>query len=82
MNENVSEFTRQANLSDYDWSVEQIDKTLNRWKKFVDASDKEVEQYRDWLLSMDNVEDIETRISNGNIQWKYWKNKKWNYIEL
>ena len=82
VNENVSEFTRQASLSDYDWSVEQIDKTLDRWKKFVDASDKEVEQYRDWLLSMDNVKNIETRISNGNIQWKYWKNKKWNYIEL
>lgn len=82
VNENVSEFMRQVDLSDYDWSVEQIDETLNRWKKFVDASDKEVEQYRDWLLSMDNVEDIETRISNGNIQWRYWKNKKWNYIEL
>ena len=33
-------------------------------------------------LRMSNVEDIETRIFGGNIQWKYWKNKKWNNIEL
>lgn len=36
----------------------------------------------EWLLSMKNVEEIETRISLGNIQWKYEKNKKWNNIVL
>ena len=45
-------------------------------------TDEEVKQYRDWLLAMSNVEDVETRIFSGNIQWKYWKNKKWNNIEL
>jgi len=34
------------------------------------------------LLSMKNVEDIETRINLGNIQWKYEKSKKWNNIVL
>ena len=31
---------------------------------------------------MDKVEDIEVRIFNGEIQWKYDKNKKWRNIEL
>lgn len=82
VDDNIAEFHRQASLSDYDWSVEQIDKTLNRYKIMNDATDKEAKQYRDWLLAMDNVEDIETRLWNGQIQWRYWKNKKWNYIEL
>lgn len=80
--DNIAEFHRQASLSDYDWSVEQIDKTLNFWKGLSGASDNEVKQYRDWLLGMSNVEDIETRIFGGNIQWKYWKNKKWHCIEV
>ena len=31
INEHEAEFKRQSELSDYDWSVEQIDKILNRW---------------------------------------------------
>lgn len=80
--DNIAEFNRQANLSDYDWSVEQIDKTLNSWKGLSGASDNEVKQYRNWLLGMSNVEDIEVRLFGGNIQWKYWKNKRWMNIEL
>ena len=79
---NIAEFHRQANLSDYDWSVEQIDKTLNHWQGLSGSSDNEVKQYRDWLLDMSNVEDIEVRLFGGNIQWKYWKNKRWMNIEL
>ena len=48
----------------------------------ADVSDNEIQQYREWLLNMSNVEDIETRIFNGNVQWKYWTKKRWNYIEL
>lgn len=79
---NIAEFVRQSNLSDYEWSVEQIDKTLNRWQAFYNIGEKEKQRYRDWLLKMDNVVDIETRLYGGNIQWKYWKNKRWNNIEL
>lgn len=82
VDENIAEFNRQANLSDYDWSVEQIDKTLGFWKHLSGSTDNEVKQYRDWLLAMDNVEDIEVRLFGGNIQWKYWKNKRWMNIEL
>ena len=80
--DNIVEFNRQANLSDYDWSVEQIDKTLGFWKHLSGSTDNEVKHYRDWLLGMSNVEDIEVRLFGGNIQWKYWKNKRWMNIEL
>ena len=82
VDENIAEFHRQATLSNYDWAVEQIDKTLDMWKAFNDASDKDVKAYRDWLLGMKDVENIETRLWGKQIQWKYWKNTRWNCIEL
>lgn len=82
VNDNIAEFKRQASLSEYDWSLEQIDKTIDKWKIFHDASESEAKKYHDWFVGMKNVEDIETRISQGCIQWKYWKNKKWNFVEL
>ena len=82
VNDNIAELKRQASLSDYDWSLEQIDKTINRWRTYHDASEKRAEKYHNWFVDMENIEDIETRIFGGEIQWKYWKNKKWNYIEL
>ena len=81
VDKNIAEFTRQPNLSEYDWSVEQIDKSLNLWAALYSINDKVKKAHRDWLLSMENVENIETRVF-GDIQWKYWKNKRWNNIEL
>lgn len=85
--EHDAEFKRQSELSDYEWSVEQIDRTLDKWIVLhydVTSSQptEEKEKYREWLLSQSNVEDIETRIYQGQIQWKYWKNKRWMNIEL
>jgi hypothetical protein len=33
------------------------------------------------LLELKNVEDIETRVYDGGVQWKYWKNKRWKKLE-
>lgn len=82
VDDNIAEFNRQAALSEYDWSLEQIEKTINRFIAFTGESDKVREDYKSWFVNMSNLEDIETRIFDGNIQWKYWKNKKWNNIEL
>lgn len=82
VDEHFAALERMANMSEYDWAVELIDQTLNQWKTYQNATDEEVNAYREWLLSMKNVEDIETRMSLGNIQWKYLKNKKWNNIVL
>ncbi len=77
-----AEFKRQTELSDYDWSVEQIDNELARWAKLYSITDIEKKKYHDWLLNQCNVEDIEVRIADGGIQWKYGKNKKWLNIEV
>lgn len=77
-----AEFLRQASLSDYDWSVEHIDRTLDMWANMYSISNEEKQQYREYILSLDKVEDIEVRIFRKHIQWKYWKNKKWITIEL
>lgn len=82
VDKNNAEIERQASLSDYDWSVEQIDKTLSRYQKLTDEPDHIIEKYRKFILNLSCVEDVETRISDGNIQWKYWKHKKWNNISL
>lgn len=82
VNANIAELHRQAELSDYDWSVEQIDKELDRWQKIYGHTTELKNQYREWILALDDVEDIEVRVSLGEIQWKYVKNKKWRNIEL
>lgn len=82
VNANVAELYRQAELSEYDWSVEQINKTLKFYQSCYNVSNTEIKRYQDWLFGMDRVEDIEVRVLGGNIQWKYWQNKRWLNIEL
>lgn len=82
VDDNIAEFNRQAELSEYDWCVEQIDKTLSRFKFYKGLSDEEINQYREWILGLDNIENIETRISGGEIQWRYLNKKRWCNIEL
>ena len=36
----------------------------------------------EWLMELDNIKEIETRVYMGDLQWKYWKNKTWNSIAL
>ena len=79
---NNAELIRIANLSDYDWSVEQIDNTLNMWQKICDVKDEEKQKYRDWILNLKNIENVEIRDYCGNIEWKYCDKKKWHGITL
>ena len=78
----IADFTRQAALSDRDWSIEQIDKTLKLYQKYSDCSELEIKRYHDYFCSLLKVEDVETRVHNGHIQWKYWKNKRWGNLEI
>lgn len=82
VDEHIAEYKRQAALSDYDWSVEQIDKVLGYYKNIYNLTDSEVKQYRDWILSQDDIENIEIRIHFGNLEWRDWdRHKKWHGIE-
>lgn len=82
VNDYLAELQRQASLSDYEWSVELIQNTLNRWQKIYGIPDDVKQKHFDWIISLKNVEDISVRISGGNIQWKYEKNKRWNDVDL
>ena len=78
----VAELNRQAELSDYDWAVEQIDKALDKWHGIYGASEDECKAIRNFLLKQDKVEDIDVRIVSAGFQWKYEKNKKWMTVEV
>ena len=55
---------------------------LGYYKNIYDLTDSEIRQYRDWILSQDDIENIELRIHFGNIEWRNWmKHKKWHGIE-
>lgn len=82
VDKNVKEFKRQLSLTDYEWSVEHICKNLDIFKAIHGLSERDIDSYREFILGMDNVENIETRIYQGQIQWKYEDKKRWNYIEL
>ena len=75
----LAELERQANLSDLEWSIEQIDHNLDRAIFLSDENKKEV---RKFLMSQDRVEDIETRIYMGQLQWKYENNRRWVNIPI
>lgn len=77
-----AELARVAALSDYDWSVEQIRNTLDRWAGTDQARADKKKLYLDWLLNQENVEDLEARVFGDTVQWKPWKAKRWMNIAL
>lgn len=77
-----AEWKRQSELTDEEWSIEQIDHDLQRWAKIYSKSPEEMQRVRDFLLGMDKIEDIETRVFGEDFQWKYEKNKKWRTVVL
>ena len=70
VDENIAEFKRQASLTNYEWAVEKIDNILGWWKFLNGATNEDVEIYRNWILSLKNVEDVDVRICQNNIQCK------------
>ena len=82
LDEILEENQRQASLTDYEWSVEQMDEKLNRWAYIYSIAPEAKKQVRDRLLALDNFEDVCLRISGGGLEWKYDRNKRWIRIEV
>lgn len=78
----IAEFKRQAELSDEDWSLEQIGHAVQRWQSFHSATDDAAQAYRDWFADLNNVEDVVVRCVGGELQWKYDRDRKWKTVEL
>lgn len=78
-----TEIVRQARMTDEEWSIEQICKTFDLFKKCYPNvySDKALTRMYDFLLARERIEDIETRIHAGCIEWKYADAKKWKVVE-
>jgi len=81
--EHDKEMERVANLSDLEFSKEEIEKDLQKYKK-INCLDNDiiVDKYREFLFSLKNLEDVETRLRLNDIQWKYTNKKKWNNIDV
>lgn len=77
-----AEYKRIADMSDYDWSVWQIDKVIDQWAKIYSKTDEEKKRVRDFILAQDDVENIEARLVHTGVQWKYEGKKKWQDITL
>lgn len=77
-----AEWERQASLSDYEWAIENIDKNLDMWCNWHHVDDETKLRYRNWILALDNIEDVEIRIISNCIEWRYAKHKRWQKIEL
>jgi hypothetical protein len=76
-----AEQTRRANLSDREYALEDIHKTVNRHKNIYHESDEYYENVLDFFENRcDNIEDVDVRIYGGVIQWKYYNKKKWNSL--
>lgn len=78
----MAELHRQSELTDYEWSVEQIDKELDKWQRNYSIADDIKKLYRDWILSLKNVEEISVRIFYGKPQMKREKQRTWHNIEI
>lgn len=77
LNAYTTELKRVASLTDEEWSKEQIEHTLARYKSFGQIDNETISKIRDYLYKQKNIEDIETRITHEGFQYKYFKNKKW-----
>ena len=78
----LAENQRLASLTDYEYSVEQMDEQLNRWAYLYGITPEAKARIRERLLALENFEDVQIRLScGGGIEWKYDRNKRWLRIE-
>lgn len=82
VNEYNAELKRQADLTDAEWSMELIENEIKRWIHFEGISDSRSRKAYEFFKSFGNqIENVEVRFIGQGLQWKYWKNKKWNTID-
>lgn len=73
---------KMAEMTDLEWSIATIDNTLNHWTAICQISEIEKEKIRNFLMNLENLEDVEVRLSSCRIEWKYWKEKRWKSINV
>lgn len=80
----IAKLKRQAALSDEEWSLEQIEKDVRRYLHIylgvLNLEQNKIDKYMNFFKELPKVEDIETRLFGGMLQWKYCKNKAWKNV--
>ncbi len=76
-----AEILRQRNLTDLDWSIEQIQNTVDHWAGVYHISAETKQKVLDFIMGLDNLVDVETRVFNGHIEWRYFGKKRWLTID-
>lgn len=80
----IAELKRQTALFDEEWSLEQIEKDVRRYLHIyfgvLALEQNKVDKYMNFFKELPKVEDIETRLFGGMLQWKYYKNKTWKNV--
>lgn len=73
------ESKRIANLSDYEYALEEMENVLGRWEKVYHASAEEIQRVRNFLLDRpkEEFEKLDIRLCSGCVQYKKSNNKKW-----
>lgn len=74
------ELRRQAEMSDLEWSIEQIDKNIDKYAHIQGLSPEKKAGLRERIMGFDRLEEVETRVYGSELQWKYVKNLKWKSI--
>ena len=72
----IEECKRISNLSDYDYAVWDMDDRLEKWRT-PNMTDEFINEIREWLLKLDDFENLEFRGECGGFQYKKANNKKW-----
>lgn len=74
------EKARIAAMSDLEYSISEMEKTLERYKSLYPDRYIYVTESRQFLLTLPNFEDVVTRICDGKLQWKYDRSREWTVI--
>lgn len=77
-----AELREQAALSDAEWSEYHIREDVARWANLHGISDENKNRALSFLLGLDNLEDVETRVIGEGLQWKYYNKKRWATLPI
>lgn len=72
-----AEIERVKNLSDEEWSKEQIQKDIDRWIVSSNPSPERIEEIKNFIFSLPKIDMVETRVYMGEFQWRYENKKRW-----
>lgn len=75
-----AELDRQSSLTDEEWSKEEILHTIDHYTSVYHVTDDELARIKDVVFGLEHIEDVEVRIHDGFLQWKYVKKKRWNTV--